>query len=84
MHRRSVSALTPKQVEVVRVEQLEAKQGKNDLKRERATVHKVTVEQLNSVVKHYDAHVSRLSAVAVVVLDTEWYRQGAWLHSTHI
>lgn len=42
-------------MEVVGVEQLEAEEGKNDLKRERATIYKVTIEQLNSVVKHYDA-----------------------------
>lgn len=52
-----MSALTSKQVEVVGVEQLEAKKGKNDLNRERATIHKVTIEQLNAVVKHYDAQV---------------------------
>ncbi len=77
MHRHTESALTPKQVEVVRAEELEAEEGKNDLKRERAAVHKVTIEQLNSVVKHYDAQALNLRFLAVVViLDTEWYKQG--------
>lgn len=53
----TLRALTPKQVEVVRVEELEAKEGKNDLKRERAAIHKVTIEQLNSVVQDYDSQV---------------------------
>lgn len=76
MHRHTVSALTPKHVEVVGVEQLEAEEGKNDLKRERAAVHKVAIEQLNSVVKHYDTQVLDLRFLAVVVvLDTEWYKQ---------
>lgn len=50
-------SLTPQQVEIVRAEQLEAKEGENDLKGERAAIHKVPVEQLNCVVKHYDAPV---------------------------
>lgn len=54
----TLRALTPKQVEVVRVEELEAEEGKNDLKRERAAIHKVTIEQLNSVVQDYDSQVS--------------------------
>lgn len=33
-HRHTVSALTPKQVKVVGAQQLEAKEGENDLKRE--------------------------------------------------
>lgn len=57
IQRHNVSPLTPKQVEIVRVQQLEAKEGKNDLKGERSTIHKVPIEQLNSVVKHYDAQV---------------------------
>lgn len=40
--------LTPKQVEVFWIEQLEAKKCENDFYRERATVHKVTIEQLRS------------------------------------
>lgn len=55
-------------MEVVGVEQLEAKEGKNDLNRERAAIHKVTIEQLNSVVKHYDAQVLDLRLLAVVVI----------------
>lgn len=48
------ASLTPQQVEVVWAQQLEAKQGENDLNGERATIHKVAIEQLNSVVKHDD------------------------------
>lgn len=59
----TTNALTPKQVEVFRVEQLEAEEGKNDLQRERAAIHKVTIEQLNSVVKHYDAPVLDVSSL---------------------
>lgn len=55
MHRHTVSALTPKQVEAVRVKKLEAKEGKNDFNRKRATIHKVPIEQLSSVVKCNDA-----------------------------
>lgn len=69
-------ALTPEQVEVVGVEQLEAEEGENDLKRERAAVHKVTIEQLNSVVKHDDAQVLDLGLLAVVGLDTKRYKRG--------
>lgn len=43
----ALSALTSEQVEVGGVEQLEAKQGENDLNRERAAVHKVPVEELS-------------------------------------
>lgn len=49
--------LTPEQVEFVGEEQLEAKEGKNDLNRERAAIHKVSIEQLNSVVKQCDAQL---------------------------
>ncbi len=66
-----VRVLTPKQVEVVRVEQLEAEEGKNDLQRERSTIHKVTIEQLNSVVKHRDAQVLHLRLLLAVSLDSE-------------
>lgn len=69
-------ALTPEQVEVVGVEQLEAEEGENDLKRERAAIHKVTIEQLNSVVKHDDAQVLDLGLLAVVGLDTKRYKRG--------
>lgn len=60
-----MTALTPKQVEVFGVEKLEAEEGENDLKRERAAIHKVSVEQLKSVVKNYDTQVLdwRLSVV---------------------
>lgn len=53
----NVSALTPKQEEDVGVEQLEAKEGKDDLEGERATIYKVAVEQLSSVVKHYNTSI---------------------------
>lgn len=66
----TLSVLTPKQVEVVGVEQLEAEEGKNDLKRERATINKVTIEQLNSVVKHYDAQF--LDLRGVMSFKTKW------------
>lgn len=56
-------------MEVVGVEELEAEEGKNDLQRERAAIHKVTVEQLNSVVKHYDAQVLDLWHLDVVSLE---------------
>lgn len=69
-------ALTPEQVEVVGVEQLEAEESENDLKRERAAIHKVTIEQLNSVVKHDDAQVLDLGLLAVVGLDTKRYKRG--------
>lgn len=42
-------------MEVVRVEQLEAKESQNDLEGERATVHKVAIEQLFGVVKICEA-----------------------------
>lgn len=42
-------------MEVVGVEQLEAKESQNDLEGERATVHKVAIEQLFCVVKICDA-----------------------------
>ena len=45
------TGLTPKQVEGVRQQQLEAKQSENDLNRKWAAVHKVSVEQLSSTVK---------------------------------
>lgn len=77
----TLSALTPKQVEAVGVEELEAEEGKNDLQRERAAIHKVTVEQLNSAVKHYDAQVLDLWLLDVVNLEAEWYKQGR-LHWT--
>lgn len=40
--------LTSKQVEVFRIEQLEAKKRENDFYRERAAVHKVTIKQLRA------------------------------------
>lgn len=43
----TVSVLTSKQVKVVGEEQLEAKEGENDLKRERAAIDKVPIEQLH-------------------------------------
>lgn len=49
--------LTSEQVKVVGIEQLEAKQGKNNFKRERSSIYKVSVKQLNSVVKTYEAHL---------------------------
>lgn len=63
-------------MEAVGVEELEAEEGKNDLQRERAAIHKVTVEQLNSAVKHYDAQVLDLWLLDVVSLEAEWYKQG--------
>lgn len=66
----TTNVLTPKQVEVFRVEQLEAEESENDLKRERAAVHKVTIEQLNSVVKDYDAPVLDLRLSHVSSLET--------------
>lgn len=53
------SLLTSKQVKVVRIEQLESKQGKNNFKGERTAIYKVSVKQLNSVVKIYQAHLER-------------------------
>lgn len=61
--RRSRAALTPEQEEVVWVEQLEAKEGKNDLQGERTAINKVTIEQLDSGVKYHNAHVLRLLVV---------------------
>ena len=46
-HMHTVSVLTSKQVKVVGEEQLEAKEGENDLKRERAAIDKVPIEQLH-------------------------------------
>lgn len=69
-------ALTPEQMEVVGVEQLEAEEGENDLKRERATIHKVTIEELKSVVKHDDAQVLDSGLLAAVGLDTKRYKRG--------
>lgn len=63
-------------MEAVGVEELEAEEGKNDLQRERAAIHEVTVEQLNSAVKHYDAQVLDLWLLDVVSLEAEWYKQG--------
>lgn len=59
-------------MEVVGVEQLEAEEGKNDLKRERATIHKVTIEQLNSAVKTDDICSGFETFDG---LDTEWHKQ---------
>lgn len=53
------SLLTSKQVKVVRIEQLESKQGKNNFKGERTAIYKVSVKQLDSVVKIYQAHLER-------------------------
>lgn len=64
--------LTPKQVEVVRVQELEAKERKNDLQRERATIHKVPIKKLNSVVKHCEAQHLDLRPLAVLCLEAEW------------
>lgn len=72
----TLRALTPKQVEVVWVEELEAKEGKNNLKRERAAIHKVTIEQLNSVVKDYDSQVLDGRHLDVLRFKAEWYDQG--------
>lgn len=52
-------------MEVVGVEQLEAKEGENDLKGERAAVHKVAVEQLSSAVKHNDAQALDVKLLSV-------------------
>lgn len=41
--------LTPQQVEVVWVEQLEAKQRENHLHRKGATVDKIAIEQLQAI-----------------------------------
>lgn len=41
-------------MEVVGVEQLEAKQGENDLDRERTAIHKVAIEELGAAVKNND------------------------------
>lgn len=49
--------LTSKQVKVVGIEQLEAEQGKNNFKRERTPIYKVSIKQLNYVVKIYEAHL---------------------------
>ena len=53
--RKHRDCLTSEQVEVLRVEQLEPKQGEDDFNGERATVHKVPIEQLSAVVKVGDA-----------------------------
>lgn len=45
---------------MVWVEQLEAKQGDNDLNGEGASVHKVAIEELEAVVKVSDAQQLRL------------------------
>ena len=55
IHRHRLSVLTPEQEEVVGVKQLEAKEGENDFNGERATIHEVPVEQLNSVVRDFAA-----------------------------
>lgn len=52
-----LSLLTSKQVKVVRIEQLEAEQGKNNFKRERTPIYKVSIKQLKYVVKIYEAHL---------------------------
>lgn len=44
-------------MKVFGIEQLEAEQGKNNFKRERTPIHKVSVKQLNYVVKIYEAHL---------------------------
>lgn len=54
----TVGVRTSKQVEVVGVEQLEAKEGENDLNGERAAIHKVSIEELRCVVKEKDPRVS--------------------------
>lgn len=45
---------------MVWVEQLEAKQGEDDLNGEGASVHKVAIEELEAVVKVSDAQLLRL------------------------
>lgn len=72
----TLSALTSEQVETVRVEQLEAKEGENDLKRERAAIHKVAIEQLNRGLSTMTRRDFEHDAFAVLVLNTDMVQTG--------